>query len=68
MTSSAGDDDQAVHALEDELYAAAKRLVSDTPGARDLDDVARITGRPYGELLAEATGIDRAHVRLITGG
>jgi hypothetical protein len=62
------DDDQAVHALEDELYAPAKRLVSGTSGARDLDGVARITGRPYGDLLAEATGIDRAYVRLITGG
>jgi hypothetical protein len=68
MTSSAGDDDSAIHALEDVLFAAAKRLVSDTLGARDLDDVARITGRPYGDLLAEATGIDRAYVRLLTGG
>ena len=25
------DDEQAVHALEAELFAAAKRLVSDTP-------------------------------------
>ena len=62
------DDEQAVHALEAELFAASKRLVSDTPGARDLDDVARIADRPYGDLLAEATGIDRAYVRLITGG
>jgi hypothetical protein len=61
-------DDQAVRALEDELYAAARRLVSETPGARDLDDVARITGRPYGDLLQEMTGIDRAYVHLITGG
>jgi hypothetical protein len=66
--TSAGDDDQAVHALEDQIFAAAKRLVSGTPGAQDLDDVARIAGRPYGGLLAEATGIDRAYVRLITGG
>lgn len=61
-------DDEAIRALEDALFAAAHRLVEATEGARDLDDVTRITGRPYGELLAEATGIDRAYVRLITGG
>lgn len=60
-------DDQAVRALEDKLDVAARRLVSETPGASDPADVARITGRPFGDLLAELTGIDRAYVRVITG-
>ena len=60
-------DDHAVCALEDKLHAAARRLVSETPGANDPADVARIAGRSFGDLLAELTGIDRAYVRLITG-
>jgi hypothetical protein len=66
--TSGDENDLALRALEIQLRKAAARLIETTPGADTLKDVARITGRPYGELLHEATGIDRFLIHVITGG
>lgn len=53
--------------MEVTLHEAAARLIAETQGATNLDDVERLHGCPFGLLLAEATGIDREIVRHITG-
>lgn len=49
------------------LREASVRLIQRTPGATNLDDVARLTGRPWGDLLAEESDLPRDLVRRITG-
>jgi hypothetical protein len=51
--------------VETAIEQAAIRLVDATDGAKTLDDVARIHGRPAEELLVIETGFDAATVRLI---
>ncbi|MCZ7526593.1 MAG: hypothetical protein M5U14_09600 [Acidimicrobiia bacterium] len=39
------------------LHDAAVRLIHSTPGAQNLNDVSRLHGRPFEELLAEETAL-----------
>jgi hypothetical protein len=49
------------------LGNAAASLVHDTPGAKNLNDVAVATGQSYVDLLAEKTGISIAIVARLMG-
>jgi transcriptional regulator with GAF, ATPase, and Fis domain len=59
--------EQALHTTEQEiaLHGAAKRIIQRTPGASSLDDVERLTGSDWGDLLAGESGIAREVVRRI---
>ena len=49
------------------VEVAIEDLVEHTPGARCLEDVERLTGRHWADLLTEEAGIPREIVRGITG-
>jgi hypothetical protein len=52
---------------EIQLHQASIDLITRTPDAETLEDVARITGRPFSDLLAEETGVPRDVVERIIG-
>jgi len=62
------DHEPTIDELETEvrLSDAAIALIDRTDGAKSLNDVERVVGRPFPELLAEETGIDLGTVQEIT--
>ena len=54
-----------LNAIEAELrlHEAALELIESTPGARNLEDVERITGIDWRKLLAEVSGLSLESVR-----
>jgi hypothetical protein len=47
---------------------AAAEIIDSTPDANNLDEVALVRGRPFGELLAEYSGLSTDLVRVATDG
>ena len=48
-----------------ELHRATSKLITSTPGASTLNEVAAVKGRDFEELLAEQMKMDEALVRAV---
>jgi hypothetical protein len=63
----AGDPEPIRAALKLKLHEASLRIIAGVPGAVDLGDVERLSGRDWGDVLAEEAQVPRDIVRLLTG-